>query len=233
MSESGSLAGYNRELFAERVFEARESRLRKAFAMLAEEPERGRALDVAAGSGIATAALAEQGWEMSAIELGDELAGQIRARGVTDVRIHELGSGPLPFADGTFRAVFAGEILEHLVDTAGFLDDVRRVLVPGGVLVLTTPNLASLENRLRLLLGIYPKWVDYELAGEGHVRGYTVPVLRRQLERHRLRVERVQGNFVPLVPQRLLHDVSFPPLARTGDWLPKLSQGLIVKARAA
>jgi hypothetical protein len=127
--------------------------------------------------------------------------------------------------------VFAGEILEHLVDTAGFLEDVRRVLVPGGVLLLTTPNLASLENRVRLLLGGYPRWVDAELGGEGHVRAYTVPVLRRQLERLGFQVEAVKGNFVPIVPQQFLNDVNFPLLARTGDWLPRLAQGLVVKAR--
>jgi 2-polyprenyl-3-methyl-5-hydroxy-6-metoxy-1,4-benzoquinol methylase len=231
MSAARSLAGYNRDLFAERVFEPRESRLRKALALLAAE-QRGRALDVAAGSGIVSELLAAQGWEVSAVELSESLAEQVRARGVDDVRLHELGSGPLPFAEGTFRLVFAGEIIEHLVDTAGFLEDVRRVLVPGGVLLLTTPNLASLENRIRLLLGVYPRWVDAELAGEGHVRAYTAPVLRRQLERIGFRVEALTGNFVPVVPQQFLNDVLFPPLARTGDWLPRLSQGLVVKARS-
>jgi 2-polyprenyl-3-methyl-5-hydroxy-6-metoxy-1,4-benzoquinol methylase len=232
MSGARSLAGYNRDLFAERVFEPRESRLRKALALLAAE-QRGRALDVAAGSGIVSELLAAQGWEVSAVELSESLAEQVRARGVDDVRLHEPGSGPLPFADGTFRLVFAGEIIEHLVDTAGFLEDVRRVLVPGGVLLLTTPNLASLENRIRLLLGVYPRWVDAELAGEGHVRAYTAPVLRRQLERIGFRVEALTGNFVPVVPQQFLNDVLFPPLARTGDWLPRLAQGLVVKARSA
>jgi 2-polyprenyl-3-methyl-5-hydroxy-6-metoxy-1,4-benzoquinol methylase len=231
MGEQQSLESFNRALFAGRVFEARESRLRKAFAMIEAEAERGRALDIAAGSGIASELLARQGWEVSAVEMSEALIEQITARGIADVREHVLESGPLPFADETFRVAFAGEIIEHLVDTAGFLEDVRRVLVTGGVLVLTTPNLASLENRVRLLCGRYPRWVDTELAGEGHVRAYTLPVLRRQLERQGFDVEQATGNFVPIVSQRFLHDVLFPPLARTGDWLPKLSQGLIVKAR--
>ena len=58
-------------------------------------------------------------------------------------------------------------------------------------------------------------------------------MLRRQLRRVGLRPERVRGNWVPLVPQRLLNDVIWPALAVTGDWFPRLSQGLIVKARRA
>jgi len=229
VAEEG-LAEFNRRLFAERVFEARESRLRKAFELLAEEP-RGRLLDVAAGSGIAAQALQERSWQVSALDISEELLEQIRARGIEDVRRHDLLGGPLPYEDDTFAAVFAGEIIEHLVDTGGFLGEVRRVLVPGGVLIITTPNLASFENRVRLLLGLYPKWVDLELGGEGHVRAYTAPELRRQLARAGFVTERVRGNWVPVIPQRFFHDLVWPPIARTGDWLPTLSQGLIVKAR--
>jgi SAM-dependent methyltransferase len=233
MRSAADLSEFNRRLFSDRVFEARESRLRKAFALLDEEAVRGPALDVAAGSGIASAAMAASGWRVTALDISEDLLAQVRERGIEDVRVHDLASGALPFAEGSFRAVFAGEILEHLVDTGGFLGEVRRVLQPGGVLILTTPNLASLENRLRLLLGLYPLWVDHELAGEGHVRAYTAPVLRRQLRRVGLRPERVRGNWVPLLPQRLLNDVIWPALALTGDWFPRLSQGLIVKARRA
>lgn len=227
-----SLSDWNRETFDTRVFEPRESRLRKAFAMLAEEP-RGRLLDVAAGSGIAAEALARDGWSVSALEISDALARQIRERGVADVRTHDLAKGRLPFEDSTFGAVFAGEIIEHLVDTAGFLAEVRRVLEPGGIAVITTPNLASFENRVRMLLGRYPNFVEYELGGDGHVRAYTLPVLRAQLERAGFAVEKAKGNWVPFLPQVLANDVRMPFLARTGDWFPRLSQGLIVKARRA
>lgn len=199
--------------------------------MLEREPRRGRLLDVAAGSGIAAEALREQGWDVSALDISEELVEQIRSRGI-DADLHDLSEGPLPFPDDSFTAVFAGEIIEHLVDTAAFLAELQRVLAPGGVAVVTTPNLASFENRLRLLLGRYPMWVEYELSDQGHVRSYTVPTLRAQLRRQGFDVEEVVGNWVPFVPQRFLHDVRVPALARTGDWLPSLAQGLIVRARA-
>jgi 2-polyprenyl-3-methyl-5-hydroxy-6-metoxy-1,4-benzoquinol methylase len=224
------LSTFNREAFSERVFEARESRLRKALAMFEREPGRGRLLDVAAGSGIAAQALTDQGWEVSALDISEELVEQIRARGI-EALTHDLAAEPLPFDDGSFEAVFAGEIIEHLVDTAGFLDQVGRILSLGGIAVITTPNLASLENRLRLAFGRYPIWVEYELGDQGHLRAYTLPTLRAQLGRHGFRVERELGNWVPFLPQRLINDLRAPFLARTGDWFPSLSQTLIVQAR--
>ncbi len=227
---NSSLSQFNRRIFSEHRFEARESRLRKALDLLDEESERGRLLDVAAGSGIAAQLLQEGGWEVSALDISEELVSQIGERGV-DARVHDLASGPLPFGDQTFAAVFAGEIIEHLVDTTEFLDELRRVLVPGGVAVLTTPNLASFENRLRLLLGRYPIWVEFAMSDQGHVRSYTLPTLRAHLGARGFAVEAIVGNWVPFLPQRWVNDVRFPALARTGDWFPALSQGLIAKAR--
>jgi ubiquinone/menaquinone biosynthesis C-methylase UbiE len=212
-------------------FEAGESRLRKALALFEQEPRRGQLLDVAAGSGIAASALADQGWKVSAVDISDELVEQIRSRVPIEALTHDLAAGPLPFDDGSFDAVFAGEILEHLVDTGGFLAELCRVMRPGGIAVLTTPNLASLENRMRLAVGRYPIWVEYELGGQGHVRAYTLPALRAQLRRHGFRVERELGNWVPVLPQRIVNDLRMPALARTGDWFPSLSQTLIVQAR--
>jgi ubiquinone/menaquinone biosynthesis C-methylase UbiE len=228
---ASALSRFNREVFTQRIFEANESRLRKALAMFEEEPTRGRLLDVAAGSGIAAAELSGQGWSVTALDISAELLEQARARGIQDVRQHDLSDESFPFEDGVFRAVFAGEIIEHLVETGRFLDEVRRVLEPGGVLVITTPNLASFENRMRLMLGLYPRWVEYDLADQGHVRSYTVRTLRKQLSEHGFTTEAMKGNWVPVVPQRFLNDLIWPSLARTGDWLPGLSQGLITKAR--
>lgn len=226
------LSDYNRDTFSKREFETRESRLRKAMAMFERESGRGRVLDVAAGSGIAAGALAERGWRVSALDISEELVAQIQERGQIDAAVHDLSEGPLPFQDGTFEAVFAGEIIEHLVDTASFVAELRRVLKPGGIAVITTPNLASFENRLRLLLGRYPIWVEYELSDQGHVRSYTVPTLRHQLRSNGFEVEQVVGNWVPLIPQRFVHDVRIPALARTGDWFPSLAQGIVVRGRA-
>lgn len=73
----------------------------------------------------------------------------------------------LPFRDGAFDLVFAGELLEHLVHPAAFLEEASRVLRAGGLLALSTPNLASWHNRLLLAFGYSPS--NYSLVPDRHL----------------------------------------------------------------
>lgn len=56
---------------------------------------------------------------------------------------------PLPWPDQTFDAVFSTEGIEHLENHFSFLREMGRILKPGGVLVLTTPNITALRSRVR------------------------------------------------------------------------------------
>jgi ubiquinone/menaquinone biosynthesis C-methylase UbiE len=69
----------------------------------------------------------------------------------------------LPFRDEQFGAVLCSELIEHLVDPDSLLTEIFRVLVPGGKLFLTTPNLASWINRISLLLGFQPHFSEVSL----------------------------------------------------------------------
>jgi SAM-dependent methyltransferase len=86
---------------------------------------------------------------------------------------------PLPFADGRFAVVTFSEVLEHLpVERVNFvLSELARVIRPSGVLLASSPNQASLENRIKLLKGksILEMPNKTESAGGvfGHIRLYT------------------------------------------------------------
>ena len=80
-----------------------------------------------------------------------------------------------PYADGEFDVVIFAEIIEHLLnDPCKVLREIKRVLKPGGTLVVTTPNVARLENVTRLISGenIYDPYSGYGPYGR-HNREYN------------------------------------------------------------
>jgi ubiquinone/menaquinone biosynthesis C-methylase UbiE len=67
------------------------------------------------------------------------------------VDIANLNHDPLPYANATFDVVTATEVIEHLEDYRRVLREIYRVLKPGGVCILSTPNILNLNSRLRFL----------------------------------------------------------------------------------
>ena len=96
-----------------------------------------------------------------------------------------------PYADETFDIILCCEILEHLVaDPVHALVEIRRVLKHDGLLVLTTPNVARLNNVFRLIDGqnIYDPYSGYGVYGR-HNREYTIGELHELLTANGFQVE--------------------------------------------
>ena len=72
--------------------------------------------------------------------------------------------GGLPLTDSSVDVVIMSELIEHLVDPDGTLDEAWRVLRPGGTLLLSTPNLAAWYNRVLLRFGIQPLFTEVSFA---------------------------------------------------------------------
>jgi SAM-dependent methyltransferase len=97
----------------------------------------GRVLDLGCGDGRLSAAL--DAAELTAADVSRVALDRARPR-LPGARIVELEpDAPLPFRDGAFELVLAAETVEHVRDLQLFLSEIRRVLVPGGRLALTTP----------------------------------------------------------------------------------------------
>jgi SAM-dependent methyltransferase len=104
---------------------------------------------------------------------------------------------PLPLKTASVSGLFMGELIEHIYDTEQLLRECHRVLEPGGYLVLTTPNLAGLQDRLGFLLGRSPRHVDaFHDYLKLHIRPFTRTSLRAALAKTGFGAVDIRGNHV-------------------------------------
>jgi SAM-dependent methyltransferase len=101
-------------------------------------------LDAPCGSGALAAALAERGFAAVGADLDTEAAA-ILGPAFSQANLNES----LPWREQTFDAVFSTEGIEHLENHFSFLREICRILKPGGILLLTTPNITALRSRVR------------------------------------------------------------------------------------
>ena len=173
----------------------------------------GRVLEVGCLDGRYLERLRDRGWSVAGIDIQPQEKPYI---------VEHDASEQFPF-ESEFDVVVAAEVIEHVVDTDRFLANCAAVLKPGGLLILTTPNLLFGPNRLLMLLGKRPRfaYADY------HVRMFVWDDLRGRISR-RFEIERVQGSHVLL---GMRHSRFFEVFAVLGDALPTLSAHFIVTAR--
>ncbi len=165
-------------------------RPRLAF-LLAHLPSEARVLDVGCGEGRFAAELARAGREAVGIDVAEEPLRRARARHpALDVRrVPPEGSWPLQ--DASFDAVWAGEVIEHVADTAGWLSEVRRVLRSGGSLVVSTP---AHDRLARLALGLSARaFAAHFEPRSDHLRFYTRRSLAALLDDFGFREIEIRG----------------------------------------
>jgi len=96
------------------------------------------------GSAALTLALIEKGFHAIGADVDPEAATRLgNAFSKVDLNV------ALPWPNQSFEAIFSTEGIEHLENHFSFLREMSRVLKPGGILVLTTPNITALRSRVR------------------------------------------------------------------------------------
>ena len=145
-------------------------------------------LDIGCGTGALLVRLREQGYTNLA---GIDMVPPAPIRGL---RFHalDLDLPVFPLADQSVDLALAVEVMEHVENAGAFLAEVHRVLAPTGSLLLTTPNLHSVEARLRLLL--LGKLKQFDSIGDPtHIYPVFSFPFNRLLTRHGLRVAQRWG----------------------------------------
>jgi SAM-dependent methyltransferase len=156
--------------------------------------------------------------EVFGLDWNEELLDIAQKKGIVSFKA-DIDKDRYPFETDFFDAVFMGEVLEHLNDPDHALGEIRRILRPNGLLVITTPNFAAWYNRLALLLGFQPHWIwnSYKMPSAGqiikmqtgsipaqgrHVKLYTHRALRELLEFYGFSIVQDISYFYPIVKKR-------------------------------
>jgi SAM-dependent methyltransferase len=211
-------------------------------------PAQAEIVELGAAPGDQSVGLARAGYRVTAVDLGEASdAWGTQAEGTMATVLADAGVGlliwdleqlPYPLADESFDAVLLTEVLEHLREyPLRTLEEARRILRPGGVLVVTTPNAAYIRNRVRLALGrsVYTPMVDwlYGLPHARHAREYTVGELELLVRQAGLEPVRVIGrHFYRTGGSRTLLDrAAKAVIGRVARTAPTLGPALVVVAR--
>ena len=141
-------------------------------------------LDVGCATGIFLDGMRSLGWQAQGVEPSQVAADYAQQRFGLDVfqgRLEDAG-----FADASFDAVTLWDVLEHVHEPRQVLDEIARILRPGGVLVLSLPNPDSLEARL---IGRF--WLGWDLPR--HLNLFRPILLGAHLAKRGLPVERIRS----------------------------------------
>lgn len=145
-----------------------------------------RCLDLGCGDG-RTAGLWLSGHAAAyvGVDISQPAVDEARALGLDARRIDDAGA--LPFGDGELDVVVCIEVLEHLLEPQRAATEALRVLRPGGVFLVSVPNVAYWRRRLEL--GLLARWNPFgddlstrEPWRDPHIRFFTPKTLRRMLE---------------------------------------------------
>ena len=170
-----------------------------------------RVLDLPAGNGLLTDALRQAGKEVVSGDINRERP---------DYRYVNMDE-PLPFGEGEFDGLVCLEGVEHLADPVTYIAEMTRVVRPGGMIVISTPNVMNVYSRLQFLFtgtqyqfnpASVPPVKPGEVADRGHVFPLSYFQLRYLFGQHGADVEAVLGDKYKrkaLIPLALL----FAPVA--------------------
>jgi len=145
----------------------------------------GRFLDIGADVGGVCGMMRDFGHQPVGIEIGEHLVKEAREKypGI-DFQVVDCEKG-LPFEDKSFDFVWSGDVIEHIRATDVFVNEVNRVLRPGGLFIATTP----LHNRFKGALVAFLNFEGHFDPEFPHYRFYTPKSMRAVLEKRGFRVE--------------------------------------------
>lgn len=168
------------------ALEERKDLLKKSLCAL---PANSPVLDAGCGSGAFIRFLFEIGFNVTGIDISSVAISRVKhIMPSAKLAVATLEQG-IPFDEESFAAVWCSEVLEHIFDVHASLAELNRVLVPGGLLVITVPYHGLSKNLLVALFGFERHYNPYL----SHIRFFTKKTLEVCLNNAGFAVENWSG----------------------------------------
>lgn len=165
-----------------------------------------RMLDIGCSIGATVEAGSRMGWNASGVDISSAAVDFCRSLGLD---CHKIDGTPLPFADSTFDIVTSWHVIEHVDNVRETLDEWNRVVKPGGILVLETPDSQCLKARRQgaKYAKFWPK---------GHLYTFTRSNMSSLLEQSGFVVlpSKIIGNLTALPPHLTLYAAAYRSLRK-------------------
>lgn len=154
------------------------------------------ALDVGCGKGYDVNYFKQRGHDIEGCDISESAIKEAK-RTYPDCNffIHNF---ELSATEGRYNCIYAFDVIEHVFDYNAFLGNISSSLNDNGILILATPNVLGLRNRLNFLLG-RGEYFDQT----AHIRYFTPKTIERNLRKHNFRVIRVFGYSTLPLPKSL------------------------------
>lgn len=194
---------------SERAFGAKYDRY---LATLSRFVRNGRVLDIGCATGLLVKRLIDHGFGATGIELNARSAEYGRETFGIDIRNTPLEA--CAFDTETFDAIFLTDVLEHTANPRAFLGEVNRILRPGGCVMVTFPDIQSVESRYLRAVSILLRrdWIWNTLHIPLHTWEFTRPTATALFRSAGFEVIAFSRSQPPIEPQpsRLLSLIHTP-----------------------
>jgi 2-polyprenyl-3-methyl-5-hydroxy-6-metoxy-1,4-benzoquinol methylase len=169
---------------------------------------RPKALDVGCATGIFLEAATQAGWDVEGIDISSYAVSQAQEKGMR-ARVGELSAAQFP--ENSFDVVTLWDIIEHVTEPSSVLVECERILVPGGLLAISTPDAGSPPAKI---LG--GNWLGFRSIDE-HLYFFSRASLGAMLEKANFEIVRSTsvGKYISL--SRIIARLRY--YTRVGAWL--------------